>query len=127
MIDCTICKRHCCGMIPDLIPVLLPDEVSKYPEKDREFKWGLWILKQKEDICIFKGSSGCSIYEQRPLECQLYPYLIDLDNLGVKLDDRYCPQYTEYKNDNLIIYAKNIIEKLPLEWVEAYKKAPING
>lgn len=125
--DCSDCKKHCCGVIPDLIPVLLPEEVSKYPEKDRELKWGLWVLKQKEGLCVYKGATGCSIYEQRPFECQLYPYLFDLDKLSVILDRRFCPHYTEFKNDDLIIYAKAIIENLPPEWVEIYKRAPVNG
>lgn len=128
MIDCSLCKKHCCGQIPKLRPVLLPEEVDNFKEEDREFKFGVWLLKQFDGKCVYRGEDGCTIYENRPLECRLYPYIFDFnDPFLVVLDDRFCEQYDDFVDDEIVDSAKYIAERLSDDWKKRHMKAPVNG
>jgi len=97
-IDCHKCQNHCCDRIPKLVPVLLPDEEEKFAAFSEKIKTPyqrISILKKnREGLCIFldKKTKRCSRYEERPLECQLYPLLFDFsqDKPQLKIDERYC-------------------------------------
>ena len=117
-INCGSCKNNCCGAIPNLIPVLLPEEESEYLLKDRhETPYGpLWTLKKQENgSCIYlSDDQKCLNYMDRPLECRLYPYLLDFSNdVGVKLDTRYC------SNSSMAIKPELCMD-LPKTWIMAY-------
>ncbi len=55
-------------------------------------------LRNVEGRCVFLGEDGsCSIYEDRPLGCRLYPLVYDPER-GVILDD-LCPRRGEARYD----------------------------
>ena len=87
-----------------------------------------WLLKQKKGKCIYRGKDGCEIYDKRPFECRLYPYIFDFgDPYLVVLDDRFCKQYEDFDDEEIVESAKYIAKRLPDDWIEKYKKAPVNG
>lgn len=55
-----------------------------------------WLqLKNKEGRCVFHNGIKCSIYENRPEGCQLYPIIYDKDNRCAILDEE-CPYRTKF-------------------------------
>ena len=62
---------------------------------DREFfvkEHNGWLqLKNNKDNCVFHNNTYCTIYEQRPEGCTLYPVVYDNDNQCEILDSD-CPQ-----------------------------------
>ncbi|MEI6731893.1 MAG: YkgJ family cysteine cluster protein, partial [archaeon] len=97
-INCDNCPNHCCGMNPGLTPVLLPSEEERFLGKTRsvytphrEMKL---ISKQENGNCIFLGEGNrCTVYNERPLECRLFPFLLDFEERvpKVELDMKNCP------------------------------------
>lgn len=84
------------------------------------------LLQKKENgSCIFLEDKTlrCTIYEKRPLECQIYPFLLDFSNekVTVKLDKRYCPHLKTLKFDKEELESFVNKEKLSREWIESYK------
>jgi len=47
-------------------------------------------LKNVDGNCFFLDRGNCSIYDIRPLGCQLYPVIFDPDR-GCAIKDTYCP------------------------------------
>ena len=55
-----------------------------------------WLqLKNKQGRCVFHNGIKCSIYENRPKGCQLYPIIYDKDNNCAILDEE-CPYRTKF-------------------------------
>lgn len=51
-----------------------------------------WLqLKNKKGRCVFHNGTVCTIYDQRPEGCALYPVVYDTDDGWVILDSE-CPQ-----------------------------------
>lgn len=119
-INCGNCKNNCCGAIPNLIPVLLPEEVDLFilKEKHENSFYDLWTLKRKENgSCAYfdDNSKRCGIYSSRPLECRIYPFLLDFtDDFIIKLDSRYC------ERASLAIKPRVNLTDIPEGWVKAY-------
>ncbi len=68
--------QECCGYA-----YFLPAEISKLPEKIRckliKSSDGMFDIRRNSGRCVFYDSTMiffCSIYEYRPLRCQIYPY-----------------------------------------------------
>jgi Fe-S-cluster containining protein len=62
---------------------------------------GFRKLKNKQSNsqlqCFFLDQNGqCSIYEIRPKGCQFYPYIWDLTEHRIKIDD-YCLHHTKFQ------------------------------
>ena len=57
---------------------------------------GFKVLKNSSDgRCVFHDGKQCTIYENRPAGCKLYPVIFDEDlNLPVK--DEFCPFRDEF-------------------------------
>ena len=50
-----------------------------------------WLqLKNKNGLCVFHDGSNCTIYDQRPHGCRLYPVIYDAD-ADCAIIDEECP------------------------------------
>lgn len=125
-VNCEGCKSHCCGQIPGLTPALLPSEEERFKD-DLDRHGNITTLKKKPDTgtCIFLDdtTNKCKIYDERPLECKLFPYTLDFDCSipSLKRDNR-CPQLSKIISDEvkLIDIIRN--QDFTAEWIESYKK-----
>jgi Fe-S-cluster containining protein len=111
MSECSKCPTNCCGRLPTVRPVLMPwEENGNYlTEKDGPLTL---LAKGPDGWCIYfdqdkqeKGDGGCSIYNRRPLECCLYPLILDFSKLvpSLKKDPR-APCDVETWPDEWIVY-----------------------
>jgi len=128
IISCKGCYNNCCKH-PYLTPILLPSEEKEFEKYSRVIETPfekIRLLQKKENgSCIFLEDKTlrCTIYEKRPLECQIYPFLLDFSNekVNVKLDKRYCPHLKTLKFDKEELESFVNKEKLSREWIESYK------
>ncbi len=128
-IDCNECANHCCGRNPNLTPVLLPSEEERFKKYSRNVKTAyrqMRVLAKKDNgNCIFLDDKNakCTIYRKRPLECQLYPFLLDFSKKtpNVKLDKRFCPHLKTLRFDKKMISAFIKKHSFPQDWIKAYK------
>lgn len=62
------------------------DIVEPYPDRIQEggkdYTFG-WVLRRKNDQCMFLERNRCIIYEVRPWICQTYPFMLDNSGLSV--------------------------------------------
>ena len=83
------------------------------------------LAKKDNGNCIFLDdkTTKCTIYDKRPLECQLYPFLLDFSKgkPDVKLDTRFCLHLQTLRFDKDKIFA--LIQKysFPKDWIKAYE------
>jgi len=55
-----------------------------------------WLqLKNQDGRCVFHSGIICTIYENRPEGCQLYPIIFDKENNCAILDEE-CPYRTKF-------------------------------
>jgi Fe-S-cluster containining protein len=89
---CSICPKGgvCCTNKGADLPVLLPYEVSLISKStglgDNDFTNDCELgevrqMKGKNGVCFFYQNNHCSIYENRPLDCKLFPF-------DLKINDR---------------------------------------
>jgi Fe-S-cluster containining protein len=56
-----------------------------------------WLqLKNTHGRCVFHTSERCSIYDDRPQGCRLYPIVYDADH-GTAILDAECPQRQRFR------------------------------
>lgn len=89
---CTNCSSNpiCCSNFNKInAPALNREELQKIKQfvENEEFynrlEENLYSIKIKEDKCIFYRNNKCIIYDNRPIDCRLYPFDI------IKLEDKY--------------------------------------
>ncbi|MDF1497519.1 MAG: YkgJ family cysteine cluster protein [Patescibacteria group bacterium] len=127
-INCNDCKNHCCGSNPHLTPVLLPSEEERFKENSQivetPFREMRTLGKKENGNCIFLDdkTTKCTIYNERPLECRLYPFLLDFSfgKPNTKLDKRFCPNLNTLYFDKDEISALIKKEQFPKDWIKAY-------
>lgn len=88
-LNCSVCKNHCCGQNSDVhAPIILPHEINNFDSADLTDENGVFQLKRAENgFCKFLNENKqCTIYENRPLECRLYPWIMRFDGNGVSLE-----------------------------------------
>jgi Fe-S-cluster containining protein len=127
-IKCAGCANSCCGKNPHLTPVLLPSEERKFKKYSRKIKTAkrdMFVLAKKENgNCVFldEKTNRCSVYSKRPLECKIYPFLLDFDGTeaSVKLDERFCPSLKTMKADEKKLIGFVRLHKFPPDWMEGY-------
>lgn len=125
-IKCEGCRNHCCGQNIYLTPVLLPSEEQKFNDYSVIIETpyrNMRVLAKKEDgNCIFlDDKTRCTIYDQRPLECKLYPFLLDFDfGLGVKLDKRFCQSLGTLNFDKNLISVLLREQEFSEDWIKGY-------
>jgi len=128
-INCEGCNNHCCGKNSFLTPVLLPSEEERFKEYSEIIKTSYGnirvLSKKKNGTCIFLNDKTikCTIYGTRPLECRLYPFLLDFtkEKPGAKLDERFCPNLKTLKFDENKILEIIKKKKFPEDWIKAYE------
>jgi len=108
--------RLCCRFVEQdsvWVPCLLDDEKKKLKEDKIKL-----IFSKKEGVyfCSFlePETNKCKIYKDRPFECQLYPFLINLKDKKLFLSlDLNCPYIKEKLNSSelqkYIIYLLNFL------------------
>jgi Fe-S-cluster containining protein len=127
-INCEGCPNHCCGRNPHLTPVLLPSEEQKFNEHSisvrtpyREMRL---LAKKPDGNCIFlDDKTRCTIYDQRPFECKLYPFLLDFEfGIAAKLDKRFCLGLESLQFDKSLIsdLLRQYRSEFSEDWVKAY-------
>jgi Fe-S-cluster containining protein len=128
-IDCSGCKEHCCGEIHNLTPVLLPSEEERFRAYSRKIETPyrpMFVLAKKVGgTCIFLDDAvrRCAAYDKRPLECVLYPFLLDFEGnaAGVKLDGRFCPHLETLLFDKEGIARLLGRNEFTADWIAGYK------
>lgn len=128
-IDCSGCGNHCCGRNPSLTPVLLPSEEDRFKEHSvivRTPNRELRVLAKKENgNCVFLDDKAmrCTVYGERPLECKLYPFLLDFskEKPDAKLDRRFCPHLRtlQFGRGKISEFIKK--HSFPEDWIKAYE------
>ena len=91
---------------------------------------GFKVLKNsKAGRCVFHDGTKCTIYENRPTGCQLYPVIFDIDrNSAVK--DTFCPYRDEFslspeaKKELSILYSQLLSERLLRVQVKKKQESP---
>jgi len=126
-VTCTNCDNGCCHN-PSLTPILLVSEEEKFADFSRLVQTAfrdMKVLKKRENgNCIFLDDEKrrCSNYENRPLECRIYPYLLDfsLGETSIVLDTRFCPSLSTLSSDvlKLLKYVRKF--EYPQDWVKAH-------
>jgi len=62
-----------------------------------------WLqLRNRNGRCIFHNGKICSIYENRPKGCRLYPIIYDKDENCAVFDEE-CPHKDEFKMSKSVI------------------------
>lgn len=127
-IDCAGCNNCCQNS--QLNPVLLPSEELKFKKNSRKFKTPyreMFVLRKKENgNCVFLDDKmrRCTIYNKRPLECILYPFLLDLSKtpIDVELDKRFCPhlQSLIFNKRRILAFVRK--NHFPHNWIKSYER-----
>ena len=127
---CTNCKiqSNCCSNFDKInAPVLNKEEVNniKNSVENKDFfntiSNNLYSLKTKDNKCIFYINDKCTIYNNRPLDCRLFPF--DIINKNNKyyliLYNLKCLNTLEFKHnlDNI----NNLIENI-IPWIKDFTK-----
>lgn len=122
MLNCAICKTHCCGggcLVGS--PILMPFEISKFLTY-ANYTNGCFRLNRRPDgLCVFLDENKrCKIYDERPIECKLYPYILTYDE-ELKLVLHYgCPQKSEAPKPEI---PQKVLE-LPKQFWEKFSQLP---
>ena len=124
-IDCAGCESRCCK--DPKTPVLLPSEEEKLKKFSTIVKTkfrDMYLLGKKEDgSCIFLDDKTmkCTNYDNRPFECQLYPFLLYIsETVEAVLDINFCPNTSSLKFDEKEL--TDFIRKhdFPKDWLKGY-------
>jgi Fe-S-cluster containining protein len=93
---CAQCPTNCCGAVPTVRPVLMPWEPAAAYATEPDGPLTL-LARDPDGHCVYfspaqhaAGQGGCTIYDRRPLECCLYPLILDFSQPtpSLKLDPR---------------------------------------
>ncbi len=99
-----ICKSHRCVICCyDTEMLLLDSDVKRiralgYNEEyfSRLDPDGFKVLRNSsEGRCVFHDGSQCTIYENRPKGCKLYPIIFDENSMSA-VRDKVCPYRSEF-------------------------------
>jgi len=79
-------------------------------------KRGGWLqLKNYSERCVFNNGVGCTIYENRPEGCKLYPIIYDKDKNCVVLDED-CPHRDKFEiSKTSIQQVSDLVSRLECE------------
>ena len=100
-----ICKTHACVKCCYNTEMLLLDEdvrrISELGYAEDFFSKvtpdGFKLLKNgKEGRCVFHDGTNCTIYDNRPKGCKLYPIIFNEASMSAVKDD-FCPFRAEFK------------------------------
>lgn len=96
-LDCSVCQQHCCGGSPVGAPILLHYEEEDFAPEDKHYADGVFRLNRDPatGLCKFFSNGRCTVYERRPEECRVYPYIYWYDTNTNTVDlvaHSDCPQ-----------------------------------
>ncbi len=103
--------------------LLLDEDIERitglgYEEKffvAKKSQAGFKVLKNsRAGRCVFHDGTQCTIYENRPKGCKLYPIIFDED-LGLAVRDKLCPFRDEFL---LTPQTKHELEHVYLKLIE---------
>ncbi len=130
---CTGC-RGCCIFDKDyyfFAPVVTKEEkqilIEKHSKNESDFeeKDGRLQIKLKQftedKVCPFLNTKTwlCGVYENRPFDCKLYPYVLmwdkDKAHVVLAIDKSGCPAYDLKKEEEKLHYHQEIVKYLNSE------------
>lgn len=78
-----------------------------------------WLqLKNQDGRCVFHNSMMCTIYENRPDGCKLYPIIFDRDD-NHAVFDKDCPHRAKFQmSEGIKKQLYDIVSKLEIERAE---------
>ena len=126
-INCLDCMNRCCSNA-FLTPLLLPSEEKSFNGLSELIETpfrNLSLLRKLNGNCILLNTENqrCTDYNNRPIECRIYPLLLDFSkpSVDVKLDNRFCPHFQtlEYNQEKILEFVKTL--DLPQDWIRAYE------
>lgn len=124
-ISCDGCGGRCC--MDPLTPILLPAEEEIFTGSSvlvrTPFRDMRVLAKGGDGRCVFldDATRSCKIYGRRPLECRIYPFLLDFDSgVGFKLDTSVCTHLDSLNYDGKAISGLLEAQNWPEDWIKAY-------
>ena len=122
----SICGSKCCRSTPPALTSIDFERITKITEKENwytklnEEKKNIFVISknEKSDDCFFLSTDGlCSIYENRPLDCKLFPFFLKIKkiddlNYNLKWLVWYCPLTEAIGTENLQTRSKSLIESI---------------
>jgi len=118
---------HCCRMNPNLTPVLLPSEEKRFEGRtisvQTPYREMHLVSKKPDGNCIFLDKRNrCTIYNERPLECKLFPFLLDFsDGIGTRLATEKCPHINTLVANPESIRSLVNQNEFPQDWILGYQ------
>lgn len=125
-LNCLTCKSHCCGGSPVKAPILLTDdELQRFVEYCVADN-GVIRLRRENGVCCFLDESTrkCRIYNNRPIECRLYPYIIQYNIKEKKISLKLHDGCSDNMNIDVPIIPKELLD-VPRERLEFFENAPM--
>ncbi|MDD5617971.1 MAG: YkgJ family cysteine cluster protein [Candidatus Omnitrophica bacterium] len=102
-------------ILPALLFTLPSDSASKNKTKQHKTQ-RINLLEHKDYFicpCFNPGDSKCKIYDNRPFECVIYPFLLTRKNNKFYLAaDKKCPYLGNLKEDEIKSYAEYLKKEL---------------
>jgi Fe-S-cluster containining protein len=98
----------------------MPYEVDRF-EGQREQDGFFWRLKRDNGLCVFFKNGRCTNYENRPLECRLYPHILTYQEgrLSLYLHSG-CPQREYAQTPEVPVE----VQQLNAGWLAAFENLP---
>jgi Fe-S-cluster containining protein len=103
--------------------LLLDEDVKRITDLGHEEEFfvilseGFKVLKNsRAGRCVFHDGRQCTIYENRPKGCRLYPIILDEDSMSA-VRDNLCPYRDEFtlsqkvKRELLEVYPRLVTER----------------
>ena len=80
-------------------------------------------LLNVDDHCVFLADGRCSVYDDRPEGCQIYPLILDL-SVDRVLRDAFCPWAEEFRftREDEVRLRRSVVEEESERRVRASRK-----
>ena len=125
----SVCQSKCCRSTPPALTSIDFERIAKVTDKKKWYtklkidKKDIFVVSksEKSDDCIFLSTNGlCIIYENRPLDCKLFPFFlkikkVDDTNYNLKWLVWYCPLTEAIGIEELKTRSRDLIESKLLQ------------
>jgi len=95
--------------------------VEKYGTNIIEFERGTPYLRKKGGMCVFQDGNICTIQEDKPIACKLWPFYVK--NAPIHPNDFFSAHY-RYKNKTFYIYIHSWCTGVNRGYIPVYKILP---
>jgi uncharacterized protein len=120
----SVCKSHrCVSCCYDTEMFLLDEDIERITGLGYDEQFfvepleGFKVLKNSNaGRCVFHDGTKCTIYENRPKGCKLYPIIFDVEDKSA-VKDTFCPYRDEFsvtreaKRELPIVYSQLVAER----------------